>query len=100
MMVGRGRSGPSRSPATPSEGGAPGMHVAVTCLDDGCTHAVADVELTNVAARSGRYRAVCRHLVTAAPMVAPEGAPCAACQSAATAPAGARHRAHGGGQAS
>ncbi len=99
MMVGRGRSGFSRSPTAASGDGDKALHIAVTCLDDGHTHAVADVELTNGAARSGRYPAVCGHVVTAAPMVAPEGSPCPDCRAAASAPARGPRHAQGGGPA-
>jgi hypothetical protein len=57
----------------------PVVTVTVTCVSDGHSHAVPDTELTGLASGSGCYRAVCGHVVTAAPMVAPEGAPCRQC---------------------
>jgi hypothetical protein len=57
----------------------PIVTVTVTCVHDGQSHAVPDTELTSMTAGSGYYRAVCGHVVTAAPMVAPEGAPCPHC---------------------
>lgn len=60
----------------------PIVTVTVTCVQDGHSHAVPDTELTSDAASSGYYRAVCGHVVTAAPMVAPEGAPCRPCDDA------------------
>jgi hypothetical protein len=60
----------------------PIVTVTVTCVDDGHSHAVPDTELTSMTAGSGYYRAVCGHVVTAAPMVAPEGAPCRHCDEA------------------
>jgi hypothetical protein len=50
--------------------------VSVTCISDGRAHDVPDTELTQ---RSGYYSALCGHVVAAAPMVAPEGAPCPLC---------------------
>jgi len=84
-MVGRGRSGSYRSPRTPPADDAH-LHVAVMCADDGRTHTVRDVELSSDSATSGRYRALCGHIVTAAPMVAPNGAPCADCRAAESTP--------------
>lgn len=60
----------------------PIVTVTVTCVSDGHSHAVPDTELTGLASDSGYYRAVCGHVVTAAPMVAPEGAPCRQCDEA------------------
>lgn len=83
-MVGRARSGGFRS-LTPPADDAP-LHIAVMCVDDGRTHTVPDVEMTSGAATTGRYRALCGHVVTAAPMVAPNGAPCVECRAAESAP--------------
>ncbi|MGE3288798.1 MAG: hypothetical protein AB7J32_22225 [Pseudonocardia sp.] len=56
------------------------------CADDGRTHTVTDVELASRSATTGRYPALCGHIVTAAPMVAPNGAPCPDCRAAEAAP--------------
>jgi hypothetical protein len=56
------------------------------CADDGRTHTVSDVELCSGSATTGRYPALCGHIVTAAPMVAPNGAPCPDCRAAESAP--------------
>jgi hypothetical protein len=54
--------------------------VAITCIVDGRAHAVPDVQIAGPQAdRQGRYVAVCGHVVTAAPMVEPEGMPCPLC---------------------
>jgi hypothetical protein len=53
--------------------------VSVTCLNDGRAHDVPDVELVAGGSRSGYYRAVCGHLVSAASMVEPDGEPCRHC---------------------
>lgn len=62
--------------------------VSITSLTDDQAHQVTDTELANgVTARTGRYRALCGHLVVAAAMVAPDGRPCAPCGTVL-----ARHR--------
>jgi hypothetical protein len=54
--------------------------VSVTCVADGRCHAVPDAEIAiGVTHRSGRYSAVCGHVVIPAPMVAPDGEFCPAC---------------------
>ncbi|MGI5130221.1 hypothetical protein ACQEVB_25700 [Pseudonocardia sp. CA-107938] len=73
---------PAAIPEADSDTG-PIVTVTVTCVHDGHSHAVPDTELTSMTAGSGYYRAVCGHVVTAAPMVAPEGAPCRQCDEAA-----------------
>lgn len=60
----------------------PIVTVTVTCVSDGHSHAVPDTELSALTSGSGFYRAVCGHVVTAAPMVAPEGMPCRQCDEA------------------
>lgn len=54
-------------------------HVALTCVTDGLAHAVPEAELAAACDRYGQSRAVCGHLVTAAPMTQPTGAPCRSC---------------------
>lgn len=57
-----------------------GSTVSVTCVSDGRCHAVPDAELAiGVTHRGGYYAAVCGHVVTPAPMVAPDGELCPAC---------------------
>ena len=54
--------------------------VVITCTVDGRAHAVPDVQIAGPQAdRRGRYVAVCGHVVTAASMTEPEGAPCPLC---------------------
>jgi hypothetical protein len=54
--------------------------VSITCLVDGRAHRVSDLQLgTTEADALGRYRALCGHVVTAASLAAPDGAPCPAC---------------------
>lgn len=67
---------PSALPEPPT---GPLVTVTMTCMHDGRSHAVPDTELTGTTSGSGYYRAVCGHLVSAAPMVAPEGSPCRTC---------------------
>ena len=63
----------------PSELGADPT-VSVTCVSDGRSHAVPDAELAiGATRRGGYYAAVCGHVVTPAPMVAPDGELCRAC---------------------
>ena len=70
----------------------PIVTVTVTCVHDGHSHAVPDTELTSMTGGSGYYRAVCGHVVAAAPMVAPEGAPCPHCDEARETKASPRAR--------
>lgn len=49
---------------------------------DSLTHEVFDRDLATVT--SGRYRALCGELITAAPMVQPEGRRCEVCAAART----------------
>ncbi|MBN9111504.1 MAG: hypothetical protein J0I34_22310 [Pseudonocardia sp.] len=52
-----------------------------------------DTELTRTAAAdTGRYRAICGHVVSPASLVAPDGKPCDACSVAAPAPDGKGRR--------
>jgi hypothetical protein len=54
--------------------------VTVTCCRDERAHEVPDVELAAAAERrDGRLRAICGHILAAAPMVAPDGPPCPLC---------------------
>lgn len=53
--------------------------VSVTCVSDGQAHSVPDDELAGRSRLDGYYTAVCGHVVTAAPMEEPDGAPCAVC---------------------
>ncbi|WP_346269489.1 hypothetical protein [Pseudonocardia sp.] len=65
--------------------------VTVTCALDSQAHQIPDSELTApYALRSGRYRAVCGCVVTAAPMVQPEGEPCRTCAAIVSPPARSR----------
>ena len=62
--------GPARASAT----------ISITCIADGRAHAVRDTELAmGNSHHSGYYSAVCGHVVTAAPMVAPDGELCPVC---------------------
>jgi hypothetical protein len=68
----RGQSGPSGLGASTT--------ISVTCVMDGRCHSVPDEELAiGIAQRGGQYFAVCGHVVTPAPMVAPDGEMCPAC---------------------
>ncbi|GAY11576.1 hypothetical protein TOK_6086 [Pseudonocardia sp. N23] len=59
---------------------SPVVTVAVTCRLDDRSHAVPDTELTrSTAADTGRYQAICGHVVSPASLVAPDGKPCDAC---------------------
>ncbi len=54
--------------------------VTITCIRDGRAHHVPDAQIAGPQADgAGRYVAVCGHVVTAAAMVEPEGAPCPLC---------------------
>jgi hypothetical protein len=76
----------------PQRDTGPIVTVTVTCVHDGHSHAVPDTELTSMTAGSGYYRAVCGHVVTAAPMVAPEGDPCPHCDESREAKTSPRTR--------
>jgi hypothetical protein len=57
--------------------------VSITCVVDGRAHQVPDLQLgTPEADGRGRYRALCGHVVTAAALAAPDGAPCPSCATA------------------
>ncbi|ODU02129.1 MAG: hypothetical protein ABS81_18485 [Pseudonocardia sp. SCN 72-86] len=67
--------------------------VAVTCRLDSRSHAVPDTELTRTAAAdTGRYQAICGHVVSPASLVAPDGKPCDACSEATPASGGKGRR--------
>lgn len=53
--------------------------VTVTCSVDSRAHAVHDTQLAT-ATESGRYNALCGHVVAAVPMTEPDGAPCLLCE--------------------
>jgi hypothetical protein len=54
--------------------------ISITCVMDGRCHSIPDEELAiGIARRGGQYSAVCGHVVTPAPMVAPDGELCPAC---------------------
>lgn len=53
--------------------------VIVTCALDSRAHAVPDTELTPDPLGEGRFAALCGHVIAAAPLAAPDGAPCAEC---------------------
>lgn len=54
--------------------------VSVTCIADGWSHRVPDIELTaEMSQTNGYYQAVCGHRVAAASMVEPDGRPCPLC---------------------
>ena len=58
----------------------PGPTISVTCVADGRCHAVPDSELAiGATQRGGHYAALCGHVVTPAPMVAPDGELCPVC---------------------
>ena len=65
------KQGRSNSSHTPT--------VTITCAVDGHAHDVPDVQIAGPQADRGRYVAVCGHVVTAASMIEPEGAPCPLC---------------------
>ncbi len=61
--------------------------ILLTCAEDGRCHQVTDGLMTaGLRARTGRYRAVCGHTVTATAMLAPDGPPCPNCAIAAAPP--------------
>lgn len=54
--------------------------MTVTCCIDNRAHQVLDVELVAAATRpGGLVQALCGHAIAAAPLVAPDGPPCALC---------------------
>ena len=56
--------------------------VTITCVRDGRAHAAPDVQIAGPEAGApGRYIALCGHVVPAAPMTDPEGAPCPLCSA-------------------
>lgn len=58
--------------------------IQVTCGDDGQEHMVTDEQMAaGRAARSGRYKGLCGHLVRAAVMICPPGRSCPRCAEAA-----------------
>jgi hypothetical protein len=71
-------SRPRWQPVAPELGGS--STVSVTCVSDGRCHSVLDAELAIGALhRSGYCAAVCGHVITPAPMVAPDGELCPVC---------------------
>jgi hypothetical protein len=80
-MIESGNRGPSRV-----------QTVTVTCSQDSRAHAVYDAQMAT-APESGRYNALCGHLVAAAPMTEPDGEPCLLCEALRDRPV-ERHR-HG-----
>jgi hypothetical protein len=76
---------PSDASARRARGAAPVLTVTVTCCRDLRAHEGSDVELAAAAERrDGRVRAVCGHVLSAAPMVAPDGPPCPLCEAIRT----------------
>ena len=67
-MIESGNRGPSRV-----------QTVTVTCSQDSRAHAVHDAQMAT-APESGRYNALCGHMVSAAPMTEPDGEPCVLCE--------------------
>jgi hypothetical protein len=65
--------------------------VIVTCITDNRAHAVLDSQLAT-AVETGRYNALCGHLVSAAPMTEPDGEPCLLCEELRDRPAAPRRR--------
>lgn len=57
--------------------------VIVTCALDSRAHAVHDSQLAT-ALETGRYNALCGHVVAAAPMTEPDGLPCLLCEELAS----------------
>jgi hypothetical protein len=53
--------------------------VIVTCAISGRAHAVPDTELTPKALDTGRFAALCGHVIAAAPLAEPDGEPCPEC---------------------
>lgn len=74
--------------------GAPDV-LTLTSVIDSRAHKVIDSELcASHATRTGRYEALCGHLVAPAPLVEADGAPCARCVQLDPTPAAVapRHR--------
>jgi hypothetical protein len=70
----------SRPRGKSESSGLGGTTISVTCVIDGRCHSVPDEELAiGIAYRGGQYSAVCGHVVTPAPMVAPDGDLCPVC---------------------
>jgi hypothetical protein len=66
--------------------------ITVTCTVDSRAHAVHDSQLA-AALETGRYNALCGHVVAAAPMAEPDGEPCLLCEALRDRPADPRrHR--------
>ncbi len=66
--------------------------VSVTCSLDSRAHAVHDTQLS-AGPETGRFNALCGHLVSAAAMAEPDGQPCLPCEELRDPPGGrARHR--------
>ncbi len=65
--------------------------VIVTCMTDSRAHAVLDAQLAT-AVESGRYNALCGHVVAAAPMTEPDGEPCLLCEELRNRSTGERRR--------
>lgn len=51
----------------------------VTCALDSRSHAVPDYEVTRAALDTGRFSALCGHVIAAAPLTEPDGEPCPQC---------------------
>lgn len=60
--------------------------VIVTCAIEGRAHAVPDTELTPSALDTGRFAALCGHVIAAAPLAEPDGEPCLECLELRTPP--------------
>lgn len=77
---GRSRSADNRQPPAPAPIPSVGETIAVTCCTDSRAHEVPDTELAiGIARHDGYYRALCGHMIAAAPMVMPDGEPCQRC---------------------
>lgn len=51
----------------------------VTCTQDGIAHQITDEVMAAAMADQAPYEAVCGHIVTPAPLIAPNGRPCPRC---------------------
>ncbi|HEY0814195.1 MAG TPA: hypothetical protein VGE11_13015 [Pseudonocardia sp.] len=79
-------------PANPEHAPFAVQTVTVTCTLDSRAHAVHDIQLA-AALETGRYNALCGHIVTAAPLAEPDGLPCLLCEALVDRPVGPRrHR--------
>jgi hypothetical protein len=79
-------------PADPEHAPSDVQTVIVTCTLDSRAHAVHDYQLA-AAVETGRYNALCGHVVAAAPMAEPDGQPCLLCEALRDRPADPRrHR--------